>query len=186
MRKLTNVLFGSLIMLTLSCTEGEQVTFEKNITVDEVQNFVGNFKGVTNARTNNTEILWDESAYRDISLGDALLFPVGDQNTYVSVENGPIRLPVSNSLFALAYKTGEEVNLELVQPVVTANTEFFTGYYLISDWGGDVKRVLEYSNGNFINELGTTTGGRSSGRSNSSDCFTVTYWECTRHLSVAM
>ena len=97
-------------------------------------------------------INYDLGVYKDISLGDALSFPVKtDNKLYVSGSDSTKRFSVESTSFILAYKSQGKIYVDFIQPVPTSNDSTFKGYILHSKWNTDKpKRILYYVKGEYI------------------------------------
>lgn len=165
-----------------TCTTNEEEVLEPqqslDISVEEVRGFVSSQPTSKNGRSssNDLEILYEGSAYKEISFGNALVFPVKpSKNLYIRGTNSTKWFSVASTSFTMAYKYEGKVFLDLIQPIPTSNSSLFTGFVLISKWGGEAKRVLFYEEGEFVGERG---GSESNGRSNRVDCISFFTESC--------
>ncbi|GAA5038767.1 hypothetical protein GCM10011506_37020 [Marivirga lumbricoides] len=162
----------------------------KDITIEEVKAAFNARKTQNiNSRTstdNSVDIVWDLAIYKELEVGDVLFFPtksnIGEEGKrYVSSGEGTKRFPVDYTSFGRAYKDeAGEVVLEYVMPVPTENTAEFTGYFLVSDWGDEAKRMLIYENGILIEESKVTQQPNHNEENNRSmsGCVQYDYWFC--------
>ena len=165
------------MILAYACNEPPEI-LDKDITVPEVQSLYNEISATnSNGRqTNDVGIMWEEATYKEISLGDALFFPLDSTtNRYVRLnDEEPIR-PIEEVSHAFAYKTPDgETHLDLVHTISTQDTEEFTGYVTVSDWNGDSGYTIAYENGQVVE---SPTSGRAEG------CTTTHYFDCTTVLS---
>ncbi|GAA5033696.1 hypothetical protein GCM10011506_26320 [Marivirga lumbricoides] len=181
-----------MLILFFSCNQEEVIQLEeaKDITIEEVKEaFNARKKQNANARTNGSDtsidILWDLAIYKELNVGDVLFFPTksigGEEGKrYVSSGEGTKRFPVDYTSFGRAYKDEkDEVVLEYVMPVPTENTAEFTGYFLVSDWGEEVKQILVYENGNLIGQTNPQSQNEISNRSGG-NCSIIDHWWCVQ------
>ncbi len=182
----------TLILLFTSCSKEEEIKVEeaKDITIDEVKAEF-NSRKVQNANSRTSEassvdIVWDLAVYKELAIGDVLFFPTKSTDAtegkkYVSSGEGTKRFPVDYTSFGRAYKDEDDiVVLEYIMPVPTANTAEFTGYFLVSDWGGEAKRIKFYENGNFVREAEVSQQSVIDGENNRSmaSCTIIDHYWC--------
>ncbi|MEL6557301.1 MAG: hypothetical protein AAFQ94_03905 [Bacteroidota bacterium] len=159
-----------------SCQSQDDTLIEKDISVSEVQSLYQHLNTTqSNGRqTSDLEILWDEARYKDVSTGDALVFPVQTSTEkYVRLQGTTTAYPLENQAQAFAYRSDDgSLLLDYVQMIPTAQTESFTGYVSVSDWNGDPKHLFHYENGLFI-------GQPNNGRSEDLYCYWIDTQTCT-------
>jgi len=176
MTKIYSKLFFILLLVTACEDSTLDPEVQKDITIDDVKMELEKRKvNKPRSRQSSMDLIWEQGHYRNISLGDALVFPVANvDHLYVQgAEDAPL-LPVSSTSFAFAYKVEGETQLELLQPVPTASTAKFTGFIAVWDWNGEIKRIFNYENGEFTGEGQNTANGRTE------ECTLITtYFECT-------
>ena len=192
---LAHYLVFSIVLLFLfsSCKKEEEVTIEKakDITIEEVKAVFNsrkvqhpNFR--TNEPSSSMDIVWDLGIYKELEIGDVLFFPVksngqGEEKHYVSSGEGIKRFPVNYTSYGRAYKdeTGEVV-LEFIVPVPTENTPEFTGYLLLSNWGGEAKHMFNYEKGILVSQTGISQQQNTNEESNRSmaHCIITDHWNC--------
>ncbi len=145
----------SLIVFMFSCEQSDLDIPANKITVQEVQDHFNNF--VTNHPNGRTEsspidIIWDMAQFREISTGEAIVFPMDfPENQFISGADG-IKVKVSQATFAFAYEIENEIHLQIVKQVPTKVTSRFTGYMLVENLDGETIRYFEFENGEFIEE----------------------------------
>lgn len=151
MRKIA-VLF-LLIVFVFSCEQTELERPSNNITVQEVQDHFNNFvTNHPNARVNSLDIVWDMAQFREISTGEAIVFPMEfPENQYISGADG-IKVKISQTTFAFAYEIQNEIHLQIVKQIPTKVTTKFTGYMLVENLEGETIRYFEFEDGEFIEE----------------------------------
>jgi hypothetical protein len=179
-------------VLTSSCVQEEQnlITPDKDISLEEAKAAMNALSSQNSQlRTSqSTNAVWEQSIYKVLAEGDVLVFPVkedrgNDLKRYVSSGEGTNRFPTVYTAFGSAHKneTGEVV-FEHNMPVPTANTSKFTGYLLVSDWGGEAKRLLFYEDGVFTKKTGASVinyEGDQQQRT-ASDCYILNNWLCVQ------
>ena len=175
MRKLLRLhYFLILTLLFASACDDPPEADEKDLTVADVRSVYNalSSNAAANGRQDTLGIAWQHGRYKEISVGDALLFPLENvADLYVSSNESGVLYPFQQQAFAFAYKDEEEaVALELVQVIPTDDTEDFTGFVTVSDWNEDIKYVFYYDNGVIVTP---SSDGRIEG------CTTTYYWECT-------
>ena len=165
--------FLILTLLFASACDDPPEADEKDLTVADVRSVYNalSSNAAANGRQDTLGIAWQHGRYKEISVGDALLFPLENvADLYVSSNESGVLYPFQQQAFAFAYKDEEEtVALELVQVIATHEREDFTGFVTVSDWNEDIKYVFYYENGAIVHD----SGGRTEG------CTTTYYWECT-------
>ncbi|MEL7146454.1 MAG: hypothetical protein AAFO69_08810, partial [Bacteroidota bacterium] len=168
----TNYYFLLIALFCLSCQQHEEV-LEKSITVEEVKAYFQGLPTVASGRSDALEIIWEEGTYKDVTTGDALVFPIsGNRQHYAKTEDGEVLIPVGQVSHALAYLDSEaQIHLDFVQQLPTAQTTEFTGHIIAGTWGEEPQWVFSFENGQLLN-------GDHSGRLEL-ECTTVNYYECT-------
>ncbi|MEL6562587.1 MAG: hypothetical protein AAFQ94_30740 [Bacteroidota bacterium] len=151
MKRLNLPLYLLIMLLIYACNEPPEV-LDKDISVADVKEAFASLRGSSNGRQDTVGIDWDNARYKEISVGDALVFPLENvSSTYVSSEDNPTLYPLKNQGYAFAYKNEDEtVALEYVQAIPTADTEAFTGVVTVSDWNGESKHAFFYENGTLV------------------------------------
>jgi hypothetical protein len=188
------IIYYLLLFVTISACQQDiniEESIQKDITIEEVKTVFNARKTYnTNSRTsdskNSMDIVWDLAIYKELNIGDALFFPVKSNfdeegKKYVSSGEGTNRFPIDYTSFGRAYKDESgEVVLDYIMPVPTENTPEFTGYFLVSDWGGIAKRILTYENGILVKEEKVSEQQINNGKNNRSKlgCTQYDYWWC--------
>ena len=133
-KHLANLIFITIMLVACNENEEDQNNLlridQKNIFIEEVKAFV-EIQDQANARTNSgdIDIIYDLGVFKDISLGDMLVFPIRTpEGLYVSGTDSTKRFPVESTSFAMAYKVEDELFVDFIQPVPTTNESSFTGY----------------------------------------------------------
>ena len=177
--RLKNASHWLIIMIAFfifSCNTQDDAIIKKDISVSEVQALYQEFNATkSNGRqTNDLAILWDEAQYKDVSTGDALVFPIeASVKKYVRSEGTSTAYPIENQAHAFAYRTEEgTLTLDYVQMIPTAHTELFTGYVTVADWNGDPKHLFRYENGQYLES-------QNNGRSEDLYCYWIDTQTCT-------
>lgn len=188
MKKRSLYLFTFLFLIVNACQKDQETIpeNEKDITIEEVQKKFNEVHSTKSRKANELDIVWDRGIYKDLSVGDALYFPVKSVNTdegkhYVSIGEETKRFPVAYTSFSRAYKNDlGEVVLEYVMPVPTSNSKEFTGYLVISDWGDEVKRLVYYEEGILVADYGASTfeGTDTESLRKSSNCVIIDHYWC--------
>ena len=156
-----------------SCNHEE--VFEKTLTIDEVKSFYNQMHATNvNGRSEAIPISWEEGEHKDISLGDALLFPLHETQTqFVTIRGKETLYPLSHITYALAYRTQEDaLHLDVIQRIPTETTEQFTGYITVNSIGSDEQYAYYYENGHLIRP-------ESDGRSEDISCTWIDHQVCT-------
>ena len=161
-----------MAFLIFSCDTKDDDLIEKDITVQEVQSLYHQISKTNSSgrQTNDVGILWEEATYKEISLGDALFFPLDSTTSrYVRLNDEEAIRPIEEVSHAFAYKTPDgETHLDLVHTISTQDTEEFTGYVVGSDWQSETGYVIAYENGQVVER-------QSSGREE--DCTIIHYFD---------
>ena len=173
MKRLNIPLYLLIMLLIYACNEPPEV-LDKDISVAEVKEVFASLGGNSNGRQDTIGIDWDNARYKEISVGDALVFPLENvSGTYVSSEDNPVLYPLKNQGYAFAYKDeNETVKLEYVQATPTADTEAFTGVVTVSDWNANAKYAFFYENGMLVTP-------ESNGRTDGTVCTEIYTFNCT-------
>ncbi|MEQ9230005.1 MAG: M23 family metallopeptidase, partial [Cyclobacteriaceae bacterium] len=167
-----------LLLLFISCQE-ETTDQLKDLTIADAKshfiNATQNNLLREDSPINDFEVLWDLGEYREISLGDALSFPIDYQSDLVvSGTNGAIKSKSEKMTFVFAYVLDGEIHVETVRKIPTRVTEKFTGYMLVENLQGEVIRYLEFEDGEFTAEYEVVDG--ENGRL---VCTVTEYYTCT-------
>lgn len=186
MNRLINVIYLiTILAVSYSCNQEENFKEIKDISVTEVEQFFDeNYSGPTNARKGATsDILWQLGQYRDISLGDAIVFPLDyGGSVFITDSTKSQILSLESNSYAFAYKLDNNIQLEIVRTVPTANTDLFTGNILVENWEGNKLRFFKYENGEFISEHefyeDSNKNGRVENFENVYTCTTTIYYTC--------
>jgi hypothetical protein len=188
MKKRSLYLLAFLFLIVNACQQDQEAIpeNEKDITIEEVQKKFNEVHSTKSREANELDIVWDRGIYKDLSVGDALYFPVKSVNPneskhYVSIGEETKRFPVAYTSFSRAYKNDlGEVVLEYVMPVPTSNSKEFTGYLVISDWGDEVKRLVYYEEGILVADHGASTfeGTDTESLRKSSNCVIIDHYWC--------
>jgi hypothetical protein len=188
-------LLMALLLFIASCMEQEQDTLteepilqSKNITVAEVKDRYDQLTRTDGRKRqyDSIGIKWDIHVFKELNVGDAVAFSIDSEaGLYVSGSADGVKYPMRASSFALAYKDEEgEVVLEHFVPVPTASasTDLFTGYFLVSEWAGEAKRVLYYEEGELVEERAVVSSAYNSKDSQAhraaSNCTITDHWWC--------
>ncbi|MGB3468167.1 MAG: hypothetical protein WBA74_22970 [Cyclobacteriaceae bacterium] len=170
-----SIALGSIVLLPAiigACSEPAEFP-ENRLTVAEVKSVYADItQGNTSGRQESVGIAWEEAAYRDLSIGQGLVFPLEKvADRYVSSSEDGVLYPVYNTAYAFAYKDDEDlVHLEYVQAVPTANSDAFTGYVTVADWDEEAKHIFRYEDGQLVEEP-------ENGRQEA--CEEIFYFDCT-------
>lgn len=95
-----------VLFLTYSC-EDTSNDIGKDLTVADVRMVYDELSGkqLPGGRKEPIEINWEQARYKDISVGDALVFPLKNvANKYISGADGGVLYPVQQRAYAFAYK----------------------------------------------------------------------------------
>ena len=172
--KLTNYAWLlALCFLPFSCFEAEEIT-HKSLTTSEVQAFYNEIpQSNKNGRAEVLTIVWEKGSYKEVTTGDALVFPVVPAvDQYVGLEGTDLLMPFANVSHAFAYLDNEDqIHLDLVQQIETVPSALFTGYVMAGAWGEAPNMVFQYEDGYLVK---SDTAGRLE-----LDCVTSYYYECT-------
>ena len=153
-KNISNWLIMLITILIFSCEIQDETIIEKDISVADVKTLYQqlNTSQSNGRQTDDLVILWDKAQYRDITTGDALVFPIETSvRKYVRSEGTTTAYPLENQAQAFAYRSADgTLLLDYVQMIPTAPTEQFTGYVSVADWNGEPKHLFRYENGEFI------------------------------------
>ncbi|MEL6561305.1 MAG: hypothetical protein AAFQ94_24165, partial [Bacteroidota bacterium] len=177
--RLKNTSQWMIIMIAFfifSCQSQDDTLIEKDISVSEVQSLYQHLNTTqSNGRqTSDLEILWDEARYKDVSTGDALVFPIKSSvRKYIRQDGTSTAYPIEQQAQAFAYRSDDgSLLLDYVQMIPTSQADLFTGYVSVSDWNGDPKHLFKYENGEYV-------GNQSNGRSEDLYCYWIDTETCT-------
>ncbi|MEL6557215.1 MAG: hypothetical protein AAFQ94_03470 [Bacteroidota bacterium] len=175
MKTTHNFMVALLYMAFFLTSCDHEEVFEKTLTIDEVKSFYNQTNAANvNGRNEAIPISWEEGEYKDISLGDALLFPLHETQTqFVAIRGTETLQPLSYITYALAYRTQDDaLHLDLIQRIPTEATEQFTGYITVNGIHGDEQYAYYYENGQLIQP-------ESDGRSEDINCTWIDHQVCT-------
>lgn len=140
-----------IAILFNQCTEREILSPETfhDITVQEVKTHYAKTLQSLRKKVKDLGIDWDKGIYKDLGSGEMLYFPLTNiEDMYVRGSKKAPKLYVGNTSYAVAYKVDNKVELYLVQPVPTAQSESFTGFVTVTPWSKKQPSwVLLYKNG---------------------------------------
>ncbi len=156
MKQSPPLLLLCLVSILNSCMDADPV-LERSLKIEDVKSYYFQSKGNTSTREDSSfpefDILWEDGCYEEISLGDALVFPIDfAEPVYISNEIGHVISAGERSVYGFAYMVDEEIHFERVNAFKTNISDAFTGYLIVEDWSGTPLRYLNYENGNFVGE----------------------------------
>lgn len=172
----------AILLLFISCQEQQMEQSARNITVEEVKSYYENNFSSNAGRVDHSQIIWDQALYRDISLGDALVFPIDDDRHVVFDDSTSVfeHLPAKLTSYAFAYKIDEEINIEYVKLIPYRKSEGYTGAVIVENFEGKQLRYFEYENGEFLSEFEIVEDHDERGRTSEFvySCTTTIYYTC--------
>jgi len=153
--------FVFLIMaIFISCEPEEMAPEQKeSITVTDAQNhFDEKYGGLTSGRTDRPvqlpdQISWED--YQTLPMGnaEAIRFEVSyDDHIWAGLGEESVLSDLTEQTYVIAYKENDEVHLEVVKSLPTRDTDGFTGYVLVESWEGELLRLFEYEEGEYLGE----------------------------------
>jgi hypothetical protein len=181
-----------MLFLFTDCQTEDSIEslIERDISIQDVKSTFNTIEeNSNNLRTNerSLRIVWDNGIYKKINGKDVLIFPIDSKDQengqlFMETPNSDKRLLTDHYNYATAYKNERgKIVIEYTIPVSTSDTEYFTGFLLVSDWKGNAKRKVYYQNGSIIDIVALNmqvTNESASMRQESNTCYIVDNYSC--------